>query len=66
MTMLCLVVAFLLILGLLHIEIGPLPPSSWLAIVCAQVLTAIIVAGVTSFSSREKDRSPRDYGSDLE
>ena len=64
LTVLSLLVALLLTVGLLRIEIGRLPPASWLAIICAQILTAIVVTAAAS-RSRHPEERPQDPGSDL-
>jgi hypothetical protein len=53
-TMLCLLIALLLTLGVLRIQIGSLTGATWVAIVCAQVVTAAAVALATHFSTRKR------------
>ena len=53
-TMLCLLIALLLTLGVLRIQIGALTGATWVAIVCAQVVTAVAVAATTHYSARKK------------
>jgi hypothetical protein len=53
-TVVCLVMGLLLTLGVLRVQIGPLPGWAWLAIICAQILTAAAVAGATRLSSRKR------------
>ena len=54
MTILLLLIALLLTLGVLRIQIGPVPSAPWLAIVCAQVVTAVAVASAAHLSQRRR------------
>src|SRR5688500_10821941 len=53
-TLLCLLIALLLTLGVLRTRIGPLTGATWVAIVCAQVVTAVAVAAGTHYSARKR------------
>jgi hypothetical protein len=63
-TVVCLIMGLLLTLGVLRIQIGPLPGWAWLAIILAQILTAVAVAGATHLSSRKRNAAemPQETG----
>ena len=52
LTLVSLVIAVLLSLGILRLQIGPLSGANWLAVICAQLVTAAAVACATSYSAR--------------
>ena len=52
LTIVSLVIAVLLSLGILRLQIGPLSGANWLAIICAQLVTAAAVACATTYSAR--------------
>ena len=66
LTILSLIIAVLLSLGILRLQIGPLTGANWLAVVCAQLVTAAAVAYATTYSARrrsgtgDKDSAPAD------
>jgi hypothetical protein len=65
-TIICLVLAVLLTGGFIRIQVGPMPGWVWIAIVCAQVVTAVLVAGATRISSRQRDGAePSDAAADV-
>lgn len=59
LTMLLLVIALLLTLGVLRIQIGPLPGMTWLAVLFAQFVTAAAVAAATHLSARRRSGADR-------
>lgn len=60
-TIFCLVVGLLLTLGVISIQVGPLPGWAWIAVVAAQALTAGAVAWATRLSSRKREDEPHDH-----
>jgi len=60
LTILSLVIAVLLSLGILRLQIGPLSGANWLAIICAQLVTAAAVAYATTYSARRSGARRQD------
>ena len=55
LTLLCLLIGLLMTFGVLSVQISPLPGWSWIAIVAAQVITAVAVAGAAQLSARKRN-----------
>lgn len=62
LTILSLVMAVLLSLGILRLQVGPLSGANWLAIICAQLVTAAAVAYATTCSARHSAARHRESG----
>ena len=63
-TVMCLVIGLLLTLGILSIQVDPLPALAWVGIVLAQIITAVTVAAASGFSSRRRAANKQDAEAD--